>query len=156
MKRGRIGSHMRYKGFIIHRGRELERFKQNDITKKAEVRLTWMDYYHKTKNARLTCRHFGLSPDTFYRWRRRYDPGRLSSLEDHSDSRRPQHLRQPTTPLKIVKRIRELREIYPRWGEREADCSFKKGRLLYLRVYCRQNDQEVKGERDQAVCTAAS
>ena len=28
-------------------------------------------------NGRLTCRHFDIHPQTFYRWKRRYDPRRL-------------------------------------------------------------------------------
>jgi transposase-like protein len=37
-----------------------------------------MDYYQSHgHNARLTCRHFDISPQTFYRWRRRYNPRRI-------------------------------------------------------------------------------
>ncbi len=31
-----------------------------------------------------TCRHFGISRQTFYRWFRRYDPQNLASLEERS------------------------------------------------------------------------
>lgn len=73
-----------------------------------------MDHYHKQGNARLTCRYFGISPQTFYRWKRRFDPFDLTTLEDQS--RKPYKVRQPETPKEIEKRIRELREQYPRWG----------------------------------------
>jgi transposase len=77
-----------------------------------------MDFYGRQgQNARLTCRHFGISPDTFYRWRRRYDPRRLESLEDDRRTRRPHRVRQPQTPLEVVGRIQALREQYPRWGK---------------------------------------
>lgn len=108
---------MRYKGFIIPRSRYLRRVSQADITRDARKRLAWMDYYGKVKKARLTCRHFGISPDTFYRWKRRYRPGNLKSLEDGTRSRRPRHLRLPTTPAAVVERILSLREQYPRWGK---------------------------------------
>ncbi len=65
----------------------------------------------------LTCRHFGISPDVFYRWQRRYDPRRLESLEDDRRTRRPHRVRQPQTPPAVVERIRALREEYPRWGK---------------------------------------
>ena len=53
-----------------------------------------MDYYESHgHNARLTCRHFDISPQTFYRWRRRYNPRQLGTLEDRS--RRPHRVRQP-------------------------------------------------------------
>ncbi|MCS7050718.1 MAG: integrase core domain-containing protein [Thermomicrobium sp.] len=68
-------------------------------------------------NARLSCRHFGISPATFYRWWRRYDPRRLESLEDDRRTRRPHRVRQPQTLSEVVGRIRALRETYPRWGK---------------------------------------
>jgi len=75
-----------------------------------------MDYYFSHReNARLTCRYFGITPQTFYRWKRRYDPDRLKSLE--SRSRRPHRLRQPTAPPELVEAVRELREERPRWGK---------------------------------------
>jgi transposase InsO family protein len=77
-----------------------------------------MDYYlAHGGNARLTCRHFGISPDTFYRWWHRFDPRRLESLEDNRQTRRPHRVRQAQTPPAIVARIRTLRETHPRWGK---------------------------------------
>lgn len=90
--------------------------RNNLVSKQAKQRLEWLDFYRAHgNNARLTCRHFGISPDTFYRWKRRFKPGDLSRLEN--DSRRPHCLRKPTTEPKIVDRIRVLREKYPRWGK---------------------------------------
>lgn len=115
--KGIIGAHMRYKGFIIPRKGYISRLTRGDITSRARTRLAWMDYYRKTKNARLTCRHFGISPDTFYRWKKRYKPLNLKSLEDDPKTRRPKRRRTPTTPTEIVSKILTLREIYPRWGK---------------------------------------
>ena len=87
-----------------------------ELSREAVKRLKWFDYYYShNQNARLTCRYFGISPQTFYRWKRRYDPKHLESLEDHS--RRPKHLRQPTASVELVKTVRSLREAYPRWGK---------------------------------------
>lgn len=69
------------------------------------------------RNARLTCRHFGISSATFYRWWHRYDPRRLESLEDDRHTRRPRRVRQPQTDPALVARIKALREQYPRWGK---------------------------------------
>ena len=124
--KGIIGAHMKYKGFIVPRTGYLSRLSQADITQGAKARLKWMDYYRKAKNARLTCRHFGISPDTFYRWKRRYKPFVLKSLEDHPQSRRPHKLRQPTTPVAVVEKIRELRETYPRWGKEKLKVLLKR------------------------------
>jgi len=87
-----------------------------DISKQAAQRLKWFDYYYsRGKNARLACRHFDISPQTFYRWKRRYDPRHLESLEDRS--RRPKHLRQPTATPELVEAVLRLREEYPCWGK---------------------------------------
>ena len=87
-----------------------------ELSKKARQRLKWFDYYNsRGHNARLTCRHFDISPQTFYRWKRRYNPRHLDSLEDRSH--RPRHLRQPTYSAEMVEAVLKLREGYPRWGK---------------------------------------
>jgi len=89
---------------------------QVELSKKARQRLKWFDYYNShNHNARLTCRHFDVSPQTFYRWKKRYNPRYPASLEERSH--RPQHLRQPTYPLELATAVLKLREQYPRWGK---------------------------------------
>lgn len=124
--KGRIGIPMRYKGFIIPRTRYISRLSQAVITAGATKRLAWMDYYHKSGNARLTCRYFGIAPDTFYRWKRRYQPKNLKSLEDNPKTRRPRRLRTPTTPVLAVERILSFREQYPRWGKEKIAVLLKR------------------------------
>jgi len=86
------------------------------LSREARQRLKWFDYYNSHyRNARLTCRHFGISPQTFYRWKERYDPKHTESLEDLSH--RPKHLRQPTYSVELIKAVLRLREEYPRWGK---------------------------------------
>ena len=86
------------------------------LSKKAKQRLKWFDYYNSHGNkARLTCRYFGISPQTFYRWKRRYNPRHIESLEDRS--RRPKHLRRPAYSVELVEAVLRLREEYPRWGK---------------------------------------
>ncbi len=86
------------------------------LSKQAKQRLKWFDhYYSHGQNARLTCRYFGISPQTFYRWKRRYNPHNLKSLEDRSH--RPKHLRRPTWSPGLVQAVLTLREQYPRWGK---------------------------------------
>jgi transposase InsO family protein len=86
------------------------------LSREASKRLKWFDYYNSHGgNARLTCRYFGISPQTFYRWKRRYNPKYLESLEGHSH--RPKHLRQPTWSSEMAKGVLRLRQEYPRWGK---------------------------------------
>jgi transposase InsO family protein len=89
--------------------------RQGTISQDAARRLKWFDYYRTCEDARLTCRHFGISPQTFYRWKNRFDPYDLTTLE--AWSRRPHHVRKPLTPAPIEDRILELRTKYPRWGK---------------------------------------
>lgn len=64
-----------------------------DISPEAKRRLKWLDWYEAHgKNARLACRHFGISPDSFYRWKKRYKPYHLNTLE--SISSRPKSFRK--------------------------------------------------------------
>lgn len=113
---------------------------QVKLSRKARQRLKWFDYYGSHgQNARLTCRHFDISPQTFYRWKRRYNPRHPASLEERTH--RPRHLRQPTYSTELVEAVFRLRETYPRWGKdklvvllhRERfDCSASTvGRILH-------------------------
>lgn len=87
-----------------------------DISHDANKRLAWFDFYEKHgRNARATCTHFHISPDTFYRWKKVYRPGDLSSLEERSH--RPKHVRQPSWTIEAVQAVQEIREKYPRWGK---------------------------------------
>jgi len=94
---------------------QLARIK-HEVSREAQTRIKWFDYYHShRRNARLTCRYFGISPQTFYRWKRRYNPKNLRSVEDRSH--RPKRLRQPTYTGQQVEAVLKLRESYPRWGK---------------------------------------
>src|ERR1700676_3981379 len=86
-----------------------------ELGRAARVRLTWMDYYRTTENVAHTCRHFGISRQTFYRWQRRYDRYDLTSLEERSH--RPRQCRQPTWAFPLEEKVLGLRLQFPRWGK---------------------------------------
>ncbi len=87
-----------------------------ELSRMARQRVKWMDHYRgHGQNAALTCRYFGISRQTFYRWKRRYNPGDLASLEERSH--RPKRLRQPTWSRELSLAVLHLREQYPRWGK---------------------------------------
>lgn len=84
--------------------------KAAQLSKEALKRLYWLDWYHShVNNADRTCRHFGISKSVFYRWKGRYNPNNLKTLEDDKSTRRPKHLREMTTPLWIRERIYDIR-----------------------------------------------
>jgi hypothetical protein len=74
----------------------------------ARRRLKWMDYHHAHGgNARRTCRHLDISPPTFYRWWRRYQPPALTTWERRS--RRPQRRRRPAWSPAVAAAVRARR-----------------------------------------------
>ncbi len=87
-----------------------------NLSPDARRRLKWFDYWSRHQhNVSLTCRHFGISRPTFYRWQRRYDPRHTASLEARSC--RPKHARQPTWSQALAEAVGRLREQYPSWGK---------------------------------------
>ncbi len=80
------------------------------LSQEGRKRLTWIDWYlFHGRNARLTCRHFGISPDVFYRWKRRFVAHNLKSLEDNKQTRRPKRVRRMTVPTEICTKIYDIR-----------------------------------------------
>jgi len=80
------------------------------LTPEAQRRLAWFDFYAGHHgNARLTCRHFGISPDTFYLWKGRFNPKYLKTLEDDKRTRRPKRLRTMTTPPEVIQQVIGIR-----------------------------------------------
>src|SRR5258708_19854179 len=86
-----------------------------ELSRAAQVRLAWMDLYRKTENVALSCRNFGISRQTFYRWLKRYEPLDLTSLEERSHC--PHDRRQPTWSFPLQRKVLTLRLQFPRWGK---------------------------------------
>lgn len=96
----------------------------SNLSKRAKQRLKWIDWYFSHgKNARSTCRHFAISPDTFYTWLKRFNPHNLSSLEDRS--KRPKHFRKSKVPWQIIDLLKILRTHFPTWSEKKWEPLFK-------------------------------
>lgn len=82
----------------------------------ARNRLEWFIYYEsKNNNASLTCRHFGIAPKTFYKWKNIFDGKNLRLLEDKSKSPKNKRKRAITTEQET--RIIALRKRHIRWGK---------------------------------------
>ena len=95
--------------------------KHRDLSREGRKRLAWFDYYEgQGWNAALTRRHSGISRQTLYKWKRRYDPGRLDSLEDRSH--RPRRVRRPTWSRDLARAVLEMREERPTWGKDKLAC----------------------------------
>src|SRR5262245_22544893 len=65
-----------------------------------------------------TCREFGWSAKTFYKWKKRYGAGDAASLCDRS---RAPHRSPRATPREVVSKILYLRQTYHFGPRRIAD-----------------------------------
>lgn len=91
------------------------RFNATELSPKARERLRALDLWRETGDVSLACRVFGLSRASLYRWRRRFDPRNLHSLDDRS--KRPRRVRKPGWSPELARAVEELRRAYPRWGK---------------------------------------
>jgi transposase len=87
---------------------------RGELSRLAVSRLRWLEWHHGA-NVSLTCRHFGMSRPTFYRWQARYSATNLGTLEDRRS--RPRRVRSPTWTSELVEAVLQLRTQYPRWGK---------------------------------------
>jgi putative transposase len=90
----------------------------NSCSRQARGRLATLQWHAAHgKNISLTCRHFGISRPTFYRWQERYQRVGLAALEDRSH--RPHRVMPPTWTSAQVIAVRSLREQFPYMGKRK-------------------------------------
>src|SRR5918993_370382 len=96
------------------------------LSRQARMRQALFDWHHMHgRNVSRTCRHFGISRPTFYRWQRRYVAGRPQTLEDRACV--PRARRQPSWTAEQARAVRDLREQYPRWGKAKLQCCLARG-----------------------------
>lgn len=99
----------------------------------ARIRLAWMDAYRECGNAAQVCRHFSIPLRTFWRWRRRYDPFDLASLE----SRKRGPKKSPhRTPWDDERRVLELKREHPRWGREKIALLLVRGGITLSARTC--------------------
>lgn len=91
--------------------------KARNASRDARKRLDWIIWYETVgrRNARRTCRHFGLAPKVFYFWKNRFREGNLNSLEDKSH--RPHRIRQSTLTGVEIDRVVALRREHMRYSK---------------------------------------
>jgi transposase InsO family protein len=86
------------------------------LTAAAHHRVKVLDW-HEAHGANIskTARRYGLARTTLQRWVRRLARAGPVALNDHS--RRPTHLRTPTTPQTVVATVVALRRAHPAWSK---------------------------------------
>jgi transposase InsO family protein len=91
------------------------RQRTKELSREANCRLDWFEHDRRHHNVSFTCRHFGISRQTFYRWKRRYHPLHLQTLESRSSC--PKRHRLPTWTTEQILAVKAIRERYPSWGK---------------------------------------
>ena len=86
-----------------------------ELSPEGRARLRALSLWRESGNAKWVCSTFGVSRATLYRWRKRFDPRDLPTLQERT--RRPRRVRKPTWSPELVKAVLQLREQYPRWGK---------------------------------------
>jgi transposase len=83
---------------------------------RARERQEWIEWYlQHGQQVASTCRQFGISRATFYRWLQRYDPS-TPRRPLRSRSRRPRTRRRPTWTLEQLATVSDLVSQNPHWG----------------------------------------
>jgi len=107
--------------------RKIAGLSDKPLTPEAKRRNSWFDYYFSHhKNISLTCRHFGITRATFYKWLQRYDQDGPVSLKDRN--RAPINRRKRNIDPETERRIIDLRKKYIRYGK-------EKLAVIYQKIY---------------------
>jgi len=85
------------------------------LPKEAKVRFNFISYYLKHKNISKTCRHFGISRRTFYKWFERYKKFGIDGL--YNRPKTPNNKRKPEIRNKYKQEIIAIRQKYPTWSK---------------------------------------
>lgn len=94
----------------------LKRAQETGMSNRVCQRLQWFLYFALHGNSvSETCSHFGIARSTFHRWRDRFDPNDLASLEELSHE--PVSVRQSAVPQETVELIRRYRMRWPQIGK---------------------------------------
>jgi len=91
------------------------KIKDIKLPREVKVRLKWIEYYNKTQNISKTCRYFGISRTTFYKWYNRYKSEGIEGLYDRPKT--PRNKRKPTLRNKYQQIIIKVRKKYPTWSK---------------------------------------
>ena len=90
------------------------------------MRLEWLIFYFSigNRNGAQTAKHFGIARQNFVKWKKRFNPADLVSLEDHS--RCPQKKRTWTVTEKEEQQIIAVRKAHMKWGKEKLKREYRR------------------------------
>lgn len=125
------------------------------LTPKAKLRLQWMDHYHKHQNVAFTCRHYGISRKTFYKWLKRYNKNNPLTLNERS--KKPHKFRVSEKFYKFRSKVKNIREAYPTWSKykigaflRQDDLQISDSTVGYILKKIGLYDKKISTKRKRA------
>lgn len=101
-----------------------------DLSKEAKNRLSMIGHYKKCKNVSVTCRRFGISRTTFYKWLKRYLKKGPRGLEDLP--RTPKRRRTSNIPWQTIQLICDLRREHPAWSKHKIAVILRRDYGIHL------------------------
>lgn len=95
------------------------------LSKRAKQKLEWFIYYYsKAKGkALVTCRYFGISKTSFYKWLSVFDETNLRTLEE--SSRAPINRRERLLKTNTEQQILALRKLHPEYGKMKLQALYQ-------------------------------
>jgi len=95
------------------------------LSTEARLRLEWMIFYSTVgqRNGKETAAHFGIARQILVKWKKRFSPFDLTSLEAHS--RAPKQKRVWTVTPREEEQIIEVRTAHLKWGKEKLRRMYK-------------------------------
>jgi len=81
-----------------------------ELSFQAKTRLAFLEFHKEIRDVSVVCRAFKISRETFYKWRKRYNPSDLSSLEDKPKT--PKTKRTDILSFTKQQELKKYREKY--------------------------------------------
>ena len=96
-----------------------------NASKEARMRLDWIIYHREGHSVRLTCRHFDMTPKTFYKWYKAFDPSNPYTIHLLADrSKAPKQSRGPEVTQLEELRVMTLRRQHMAWGKEKLQAVY--------------------------------
>jgi len=121
--------------YFLKQGRR--RF-MGELSFQAKTRLAFLEFYKEIKEVSVVCKAFKISRETFYKWKRRFNPNNLSSLENRSKA--PFHKRKGMFSLAKEIELKAYRQKY-----------IKQGKMKLSRMWRNEHGEEISSWQFQKV-----
>jgi len=94
------------------------------LSPEGTMRLEWMIQYSQGKRVIDICKRFGIHKATFYKWKKRFEESKISSLETQSQC--PKTFRTRSFSAEKDQRVITLRKKYPYYGKMKLAVLYKR------------------------------